>query len=127
MEMTARSNVALTDKVYFAVNFTPNVTLNSISFMCGLHPGMRASRTTVAAPFRLNGEIQCDLESSAFKTITVGGDSFLAIGPYALFQDPGARPDDCCFYKLTLVARATNGGTTREFSYDPDMDIEIGP
>ena len=126
MEMTARS-VNPTDNVYFAVHFTPAVTLNAISFMCALHPGMRASRATTAAPFRRAGEIQCFLTSSNFKPINVGPTVYQAIGPYALVKDPGGNPGDSCFYKLTLVATGTNAaGVTREFAYDPDMDIEVG-
>jgi hypothetical protein len=129
VEMEARTQSS--DRVYFAVNFTTGIKPNKIAFMCGLHQSMKTSRSTTASPFRhpdgdQNGEIQCDLESGTYKPITVNGKVFHAIGPYTLVRDPQADRRDCCFYKLTVVANATDQGKTREFAYDPDMDVETG-
>lgn len=140
MEVTARTHPPVganppTDKVYFAVNFAgggANPVLNKVSFACGLHPGMKVSRSTVASPFRLAAEINCLLTGDTFSRITstdpfTGAiDAYDAIGPYPLIKDPVAAIGDSCFYKLTLVASATRIAVTREFSYDPDMDVESG-
>jgi hypothetical protein len=74
------------------------------------------------------------LTGAAFKKITSADpsnstkvDTYDAIGPYTLIQDPAPLPQgSSCFFKLTLIAAATKGAVNREFSYDPDMDVEMG-
>jgi len=130
MELSCRTQN--TDRIYFAVRFTPTMQPNKIRFMCGVHQGVRINKSRTASPFRTpdndpNGEVQCDLESSAFKQIDVNGDIFFAVGPYSLVRESNGEHRECCFYKLTVVASATNNsGVTREFAYDPDMDVETG-
>ena len=140
VEMVARSIPPVgpaftpTDKVYFAVLFVPpgpTPLPSSISFMCSINPIVRINKATKASPFRLgspspSGVVQSNLTSSRFSDIVVSADTYKAIGPYELVKDPGAASRDCCFHKLTVVVSATNGGVTREFAYDPDMDIESG-
>jgi hypothetical protein len=143
MELVARTHPPiapnpLTDRVYFAVKFdggggAPPV-LNSITFSCGLNPGISFNTSTVASPFRDGTEIQCLLtgrpaytritSTDPFNAATV--DVYDAIGPYHLIKDPTPDPGKSCFFKLTVVASASRGATNREFSYDPDMDIEMG-
>jgi hypothetical protein len=125
-----------TDRVYFAINFaggggaTP--VLNSINFSCGVNPGINLNASTVASPFRLGTEINCLLtghpgtkitSTSPFNPPTV--DVYDAIGPFNLIRDPAAAVGTSCFFKLTVVASTSRGTVNREFSYDPDMDIEM--
>jgi len=142
MELVARTHPPtspdfLTDRVYFAVKFDgggANPVLNSITFSCGLNPGISFNTSTVASPFRDGIEIQCLLTGRApYKKITSTDpfnpaivDVYDAIGPYHLIKDPTPDPGTSCFFKLTVVASASRGTTIREFSYDPDMDIEMG-
>jgi hypothetical protein len=125
-----------TDKVYFAVKFdggggAPPV-LNSINFSCGVNPGISFNKATVASPFRLGTEINCLLtghpgtkitSTSPFNPPTV--DVYDAIGPFSLIRDPLAPVGSSCFFKLTVVASTSRSPVNREFSYDPDMDIEM--
>jgi hypothetical protein len=127
-----------TDKVYFAVNFAGGggaaPVLNGITFSCGMNPGINLNKASVASPFRRGAEIQCLLTGGPpFKTITSADpknpakvDTYDAIGPYNLINDPIAVGGESCFFKLTVVASVSRSGTNREFSYDPDMDIEMG-
>jgi len=129
MEMA--SSTQDTDRVYFAVNFIPDIRPAKIRFMCGLHQSMRSSRSRTASPFRTpngdpNGEVQCDLESNRYEEIVVDGVTYFAIGPYSLVREPNGEQFESCFYKLTVVASASNDGVTREYAYDPDMDVETG-
>jgi hypothetical protein len=142
MEFVARTHPPTTgdptDRVFFAVCNSGGAApvLNSITFSCGLNPGIGLNKSTVAAPFRDGAEIQCLLTGRApFTTITSADpsnpakvDTYDAIGPYNLIKDPDKTvpQGSSCFFKLTLIASATRGGKTREFSYDPDMDIEMG-
>jgi hypothetical protein len=141
MELIARTHPPvppnpITDRIYFAINFAgggANPVLNSITFSCGLNPGISFNTATVASPFRLGAEIQCLLTGRpAFTRITSADpfnpasvDVYDAIGPYNLIKDPIAALRTSCFFKLTVVASASRAGTNREFSYDPDMDIEM--
>jgi hypothetical protein len=139
MELVARihpppAGGKLTDRVYFAVSNSggPAPTLNNITFSCGTNPGISLNKSTVAAPFRHGAEIQCLLTGTTFKTITstdpnnpANVDTYDAIGPYNLIQDPVPTATSC-FFKLTLIASASQGSKNREFSYDPDMDVEAG-
>jgi len=126
-----------TDKIYFAINFAgggANPVLNSVTFSCGLNPGISFNTATVASPFRLGLEIQCLLTGRPAYTRITSADPFNpasidvydAIGPYNLIKDPTAALRTSCFFKLTVVASSSRGGTNREFSYDPDMDVEMG-
>jgi hypothetical protein len=133
MQMTARTTN--TDRVYFAVAFTPGgqpPQLNRISIMCAINPVVVGNNATVASPFRDpndNTKIQLFFfAAQPFKTIISGSDAFMAIGPFDLNRDPDPQIQvgDCCFHKLTLVVNATRGPDTEDFSYDPDMDIEMG-
>ena len=118
------------DRVYFAVATDPaGTTLLNMSFMCGIHLGVKGNKATVASPFRQGGEIQAHLpNSTTFTTIrSWDGVEFQAIGPYTIVRDPSAADEECVFHKLTIVATVrSSAGTTREFSYDPDLDIELG-
>ena len=142
MELVAKTHPPtspnqLTDRVYFAVCFAGNggvPNLNSITFSCGMNPTISFNTSTVASPFRLGAEIQCLLTgrppftriSSADPFNSGSVDIYEAIGPYNLIKDPRAAQNTSCFFKLTVVANASRNGATREFSYDPDMDIELG-
>lgn len=148
MEMVARDRAPEpTDRVFFAVRLSGGPAANppvvgNIRFACSVHPGLRVSKATVAAPFRLNGEIQCHLSTVPNRVISsvdpenpgLAPAVYNAIGPYPLVKDPGLGllQFECCFHKLTVVATATrpavgsNPALTREFAYDPDMDIELG-
>jgi hypothetical protein len=100
-----------------------------------VNPTINFNKTTVASPFRLGSEIQCLLtghpatkitSTSPFVPPTV--DVYDAIGPYNLIKDPDITVPlgSSSFFKLTLVAATSRGGVNREFSYDPDMDVEMG-
>jgi hypothetical protein len=130
IELAAPKNAPF-DNVYFAVNTSPTTSkLVDISFMCGIHLAVKGNAATVAAPFRdVNGEIQAHLPNETrFTTILSDtGDSYQAIGPFTVVRDPGAQDEECVFHKLTIVATVrSSSGVKHEFSYDPDMDIELG-
>lgn len=120
------------DRVFFAVATGPagaGTTLVNMSFMCGIHLAVKGNKATVASPFRQGGEIQAHLpNSNIFTTIkSWGGDEYQAIGAYTIVRDPNALDEECVFHKLTIVATVkSSAGVNREFSYDPDLDIELG-
>jgi len=144
MELVARPippvppSSEITDRIYFAVNFAGGgggvPVLNSISFSIGLNPTISFNTATVGSPFRFGSEIQCLLTGRPpFTQITsvdpfnpASSDTYDAIGPYNLVKDPIAAVGTSCFFKLTVVAAVSRGGVNREFSYDPDMDVEMG-
>jgi hypothetical protein len=125
------------DKIYFAVQVVApnNTVVRNISFMCGIQMNIRRNAATAASPFRQNGQIQVNLSTAPNQQIQVpplvgGGapDVYDAIGPYTLVRDPGAAPaGECCYYKLTVTSSIKNNttGVIKEFSHDPDMDVEL--
>jgi hypothetical protein len=134
LEVTARPPSP--DRIYFAVRSTlPNTVVRNISFMCGIQMNIRRNVATTASPFRFGPEIQVNLEGVPNQQILVPPivgaappDVYDAIGPYALFPDPGSAPaGECCYYKLTVSASIRHNVTNviREYSHDPDMDVEL--
>jgi hypothetical protein len=145
MEMVARRDPLMTDRVFFAVHLDthginpPRIT--NIRFACSVHPGVKVSKSTVASPFRDGNEIQCHLSTAPTKFISsIDPENplrppiiYSAIGSYPLTRDPGIglADSECCFHKLTVVATASrpngpNPDIVHEFAYDPDMDVEMG-
>jgi hypothetical protein len=119
----------LGDSVLVGVHLenAPVDTIVTLNVGCALAKTQPAGSTpNLASPFEYaNGNVQCLFnELGLLLDNTVNGHWYKVTIPHTLFPDP-VNPGHSNRYEIAVVATAasTTAGISRQFSYDPDMDV----
>ena len=120
-------NAGSADSVQFAVGplagVTPSPAITGVAISVIFSTDRKSSNnpSKVASPFQLNGNPRCIL-SDAPNTYQ----NYYFIGPYTLGLNTATSGSGRLKFEFSLAARVTFAdGTTKDFGYDPEMDVDV--